>query len=432
MSFADIINAESKKLEQSQGGNDKVGYPTTKHKRLFFEKNQREILLQILPAANLVGAFAEPTRKIFLSTRTSTGKELNSNFTLDPEVNEGSLLEHKITEWASRGLIPNGFGGQQSPKRAFLVNAVKVIQHPQNPQQWVQERDQNGELVVRVFEVPQSGYQNLLRKIADPLYNVSGSEFSFMDPNRPSPIKISKPAKGQMEYPVEVYTSIILPPLGQGWENQLENLAAHAVPTERLENGQQWVQAFIDMKEGRKPNQKQEAAQDQPQANQYGANPFGAAPQPQANPYGAVPQPIPNANPYGAAPQPIPNANPYGAAPQPNPYAPQPTPAPTPQPNPYAAPAPQPNPYAAPTPNPYAPAPTPGIEQGIGEEVNIDSLMPTNMANGPVPTPAPQPTPAPVPTQNQAPIVPTHNLGTNDNGLLNIDAMLEKELNGGN
>lgn len=441
MSFADIINAEQKKLEQSQGGNDKVGYPTTKHKRLFFEKNQREILLQILPAANLVGAFAEPTRKIFLSTRTSTGKELNSNFTLDAEPNEGSLLEQKIAEWAGKGLIPNGFGGQQSPKRVFIVNAVKVIQHPQNPQQWVQERDNNGDLVVRTFEVPQSGYQNVLRKLADPLYNVAGTEFSFMDPNRPSPIKISKPAKGQMEYPVEVYTSIALPPLGQGWENQLENLAAHVVPTERLENGYQWVQAFVDMKEGRKPNQNQGQGETapQPQSNPYAANPYGAAPQPTPNPYGAAPNPYaaptqPQADPYaqlGATPThgtyTAPQPNPYGAAPQSNPYAP---PAPNPYVAPAPAPAPAPNPYAAPAPNPYAPpAPTPGpLEQGIGEEVNIDSLMPSNMT-GPAPTP--QPTPAPAPVQNPAPNVPTHNLGTNDNGLLNIDAMLEKELNGG-
>lgn len=418
MSFADIINQEQKKLEESQGGNDKVGYPETKHKRLFFEKNQREMLIQVLPAANLVSAFAEQVRKIFLSTKTSQGKELNSNFTLDAEPNDGSLLEQKIVEWSAKGMIPNSFGGQQSPKRVFLVNAVKVIQHPQNPQQWVQERDEQGNLVIRTFEMPQSAFGNLIRKLQDPLYNVAGTELSFMDPNRPSPIKVSKPAKGQMEYPVEVYSTIILPPLGQGWENQLEDLKAQAVPTERLENGYQWVQAFVDMKEGRKPNRKQEdnAA---PQANPYAAapqtqpNPYGAPAAPQPNPYGA-PQP----NPYAAVPTPAPQPNSYAVVPvpQPNPYGA----VPAPQPNSYVAPAPQPNPYAAPPapqPNSYvAPAPQPiDYSGGIGTEVDIDSLMPSNMTG---------------PTQPATP-APTHNTGLNDNGLLNIDAMLEKELNGG-
>ena len=73
MSFADIINAESKKLEQSGNNNAKVKYPETKHKRLFFEKGQNAIFLQVLPAANLVSGFAEPVRKVFLSAKSSQG-----------------------------------------------------------------------------------------------------------------------------------------------------------------------------------------------------------------------------------------------------------------------------------------------------------------------------------------------------------------------
>lgn len=444
MSFADIINQEQKRLEASQGSGEKVAYPQTKHKRLFFEKNQNEILVQVLPAANLVSAFAEPIRKIFLSAKSSGGKDINSNFTLDPEPNEGSLLEQKVIEWASKGMIPNGFGGQQSPKRLFLVNVVKVIQNPANPQQWVQERDQQGNLVVRTFEMPQSAYANFLRKLGDPLLNAAGSEMSFMDPNRPAPVKISKPAKGQMEYPVEVYTMLQLPPLGQGWENQLEDLKAQAVPTERLENGYQWVQAFVDMKEGRKPNSGQ--GQEAPQANPYVANPYGAAPQTQVNPYAAAPQ-APQVNPYAAAPQaqvnpyatapqaqPQPTVNPYAAAPQVNPYAaaPQVDPYATAQPNPYAsAPQPQVNPYAVHTaPNPIQ---TP-VDIEIGVETDLSAHLPTEMAAMPNVNEAPQVpqyTAPPVPTQPAvAPTVPTHNVDVTNTGLLNIDAMLERELNG--
>jgi hypothetical protein len=432
MSFADIINQASKQLEQS-GNREGVKYPETKHKRLFFEKGQREILLQILPAATLISAFAEPVRKIFLSTKSSNGKDINANFTLDAEVNQGSLLEQKITEWSAKQMIPNGFGGQTSPRTVFLVNAVKVIPHPANPQQFVQERDQQGNLVVRVFEMPQSAYANFIRKLQDPLYNVSGSELSFMDPNKPAPVKVSKPAKGQMEYPVEVYTSIALPPLGQGWEHQLEDLKAHTVPTERLENGYDWVQAFVDMKEGRKPGgNSAEQSAPAPTANPY------AAQQPMANPY-AGQQPM--VDPYAQQPQVNSGVN---VAPQPNPYA-------APQPNPYANVAPTQNPYGAPTPaqqpqvDPYATIPAtpvtqptpqvpeqqPMIQGNTGLQVdplNIDSHMPTGMANGPAPTPQPEVAQTP-PAQNT---VPTHNIGTNDNGLMDIDSMLERELNGGN
>ena len=460
MSFADIINAEQKKLESSQGGNDKVEYPQTKNKRLFFQKNETEILMQILPSAALAAApFAVPVRKIFLSARSSNGKDISSNFTLDAEPNDGSLLEQKITEWGQRQLIPNGFGGQQTPKRAFLVNCVRVVNVNG---QWFQERNDDGTLAVRLFEVPQSGYSNVIRKLQDPLYNVANSELSFMDPNRPFPIKISKPAKGQMEYPVEVYTSIALPPLPQGWENFLENLNEHAVPTERLVNGDKWVQAFIDMKEGRKPNQGQGQ---QGQAPNPAVNPYATQPgAPAVNPYAAQPQ----ANPYATPPQ----ANPYaavtpdqytGAVPQQqvNPYATQPMQPAQPQVNPYAQPQVnpyantnmiptpgvptevQPNPYATlPTnpapagvqPNPYAtlptnPNPVPSPIDGIGEVTNLDDLLPTNMANGPVDVPT---QPAAVPTQPTQPVAPpTHNVDLNGNGLMNIDAMLEKELNGG-
>lgn len=379
MSFTDIINQAVQTLEEGNSGNDKVQYPKTKHKPLYFDKNTRELLIQVLPSKDLVSMFAVGIRRIFLSAVSSQGKQINSNFTLDFEPNPGSLLEQKIAEWQQKQMIPNGFGGQRSPRRLFLVNAVRVIQNPDNPQQWVQERDQQGNLVVRKFEMPQSAFQNLLKKLSDPLYNVSGTELSFMDINRPSPIKVAKPAKGQMEYPVEVYSTIILPPLGQGWEDQLEDLHAHAVPTERLVNGDKWVQAFIDMKEGRKPNQHKQENDSAPQASQ----------EPAVNPYADL----------GAAPQ-----APVASQPQ--------------------APQDQFNPFAG---HPDAPVPTPASDSapqndysnGIGQETNIDTMSPTGMTGNQAPTASAAPT-APA-----APNMPAH---ANSNGLQDIDAMLAKEL----
>jgi len=468
MSFADIINQAQKQLDQG-GDNPKVEYPKAKNKKLFFSKDTPKLLLQILPAADLVSAFFVPIRTVYLSTITGNGKQFGSSFTLDAEHNPGSLLEQKVTEWAGLGMIPNGFGGQQSPTSRYLVNAVLVIQNPHNPQQWVQERDAKGELVVRVLELPQSALSNLFDKLKNQMLNRTGTELSFMDINSPRPIEITKPPKGKKEYTVELYNDIVLPPLGQGWEMQLEDLNAHAVPTERLVNGMQWVQAFVDMKEGRKPNQGGAAA---PTPGAPAANPYAAQPgvQPGApNPYANVPAPNPYAPQPGAQPgQPIPNPYAQNAAPQPNPYAAQPgqpapnpyaaqpgaqvPPTPTPgvpaQPNPYAAaPAPtpipgagvtQPNPYAQvppAQPNPFAPGavPTqPVINMPTGMDEPTDIGEETNLANnggvGASTTTAGQVPPA-APAPGAAPAL--HTLGTNNNGLMNVDEMLEKELNGG-
>lgn len=422
LSIADIINAEQKKLEQQGGGDHpKVVYPETKHQRLFFEKGQTEIMIQLLPAGDLVSPFFVHTRKIFLSAKTSKGKELNVNFTLDSQVNEGSLLDNKIAEWTDKGMIPTPFGGQQKPKNLYLVNAVRVFPNPQNPQQLVQERDQAGNLVVRLFEMPQTAFKTILKNLTDPFLS-GGRDLSFIDPNAAYPIKISKPAKGQMEYPVTVYQTN-LPPLGQGWETQLENLPAHAVPTERLENGYQWVETFISIKEGKPQGQAQQQPQGQP-ANSYGApaqNPYGQA-QPQGqNPYG---QPALGQNPYGQT------ANTY-QAPQ-NTYAPPAAPNYGQAANPYGQPAN--NGYQAPPAYqpPYQPPADPQINMptGMSEPDPFDIGVSTDLSqNGGVGTPPPAQQP-PATVQQTAPNSQPDLTGvaTNGNGFPDIDAMIADEL----
>ncbi|QVW29004.1 hypothetical protein [Bacillus phage SWEP1] len=429
LSIADIIAQEQKNLEQQGGGDHpKVVYPETKHQRLFFEKGQTELMIQLLPAGDLVSPFFAHTRKIFLSAKTSKGKELNVNFTLDSQVNEGSLLDNKIAEWTDKGMIPTPFGGQQKPKNLYLVNVVRVFPNPQNPQQLLQERDQAGNLVVRLFEMPQTAFKTILKNLTDPFLS-GGRDLSFIDPNGAYPIKIAKPAKGQMEYPVTVYQTN-LPPLGQGWETQLENLPAHAVPTERLENGYQWVETFISIKEGKPQGQAQQQPQGQP-ANPYGApaqNPYGQA-QPQGqNPYG---QPALGQNPYGQT------ANTY-QAPQ-NTYAPPAAPNYGQAANPYGQPAN--NGYQAPPAYqpPYQPPADPQINMptGMSEPDPFDIGVSTDLSkNGglgaptthvPAQPPAQQP---PATVQQTAPSGQPDLTGvaTNGNGFPDIDAMIADEL----
>ncbi|BEU14598.1 single strand DNA binding protein [Bacillus phage CM1] len=440
MSFADIINNEQKILEQSNG-NDKVEYPKTKQKRLFFEQNQREIIIQVLPTADLFGQFFAPIRKIFLSAKSSSGKDVNSNFVLDADANPGSLLEQKITEWAGLGIIPNGFGGQASPRRTYLVNVVRIIQDPMS-KQWVQERDANGQLATRVFEMPQSAFSSYIEKLKNPLLNTSGSDLSFMDINRPNPVQITKPEKNSnsKEYKVDVYSNITLPPLGAGWEQTLENLQEQATPTERLVNGDKWVQAFIDMKEGRKPNQNAGA---QPAAPQPTSNPFGTFPGQTGQPVAPQPQmgqpvaPLTTGQPVapmtvGAQPTaPMPTYQPQGQpAPMPTYTAPQPT-------------APMPSyPQQPVETQPNIVMPT-GMEQGAGavEPDPFDIGVQTDLSqNGGVTPQSTQPvaptaptTPAPTytapatpaPTGEPAMPAPSHATG----GMPNIDDLLKTHLN---
>jgi hypothetical protein len=321
MDFSQILKQETEKLEAQQGNNDKVEYPQTRHKKLFLSNTERQIMMQILPSPDMVSAFSVPTRKIYLQAKSSTGKDIKSNFVLDAEPNPGSLLEQKITEWSDKGMIPNGYGGQTTPRSFFIVHAIRVGQDHQG--NWVQEYDAQGNLVIRVFEMPHSAYNNLIRALSNQMYNVTGQDWAFMNINNASPIEVHKPATGQMEYPVHVYPQIVLPPLPQGWEQQLEDLHAHAVPTERLVNGDKWVQAFIDMKEGRKPNQGGNGGGNggAPQGN--GVNPYGQQPQggqPQGNFGQQQPQ---GQNPYGQQPQggqfgqqQPQGQNPYGQQPQ--------------------------------------------------------------------------------------------------------------------
>ena len=429
MSFKDIINKQVKEVEENQGGgNAKVEYPKTKHRRLYFQKGVTELLIQILPSSDLVSSFSVPIRTIFLDTISSQGKKINSNFVLSADTDHGSLLENKIKEWSEKGMIPNGFGGQASPRRTYLTNVVQIVKDANG--NFVQERDEQGNLVVRAFEIPQSGYANLLTKLQDPMYNASGTDFSFMDVNKPNPIKISKPAKGQMEYPVDVYVNVQLPPLGQGWENQLEDLEALAVPTERLENGAQWVQAFVDMKEGRKPNQKQNQNQNnEPSPDHAQTNPYLQQQQTQQAPPTGMQQGHSQGQPMG-----MPQGGQGSVAPQtqvPNPPQDQGMVQGQGQ-------APQ-----QPQTQTQMQMPNQNAMDGNAEEKDLNDYyqgqgqgqapQQPDMSQPTAPNPNPNPTQGQqTQPQQQAPTEPTPTQGgTNSNGLPDIDAMLERELGGG-
>lgn len=436
MSFLELIQNEKDKAEQ-QDGNQRVEMPQTKHQKLFFGKNDKEKIVQILPSASLVDAFSKPIRTIFLEAKTSTGKEIRFNFTLDAQPNEGSLLENKIEEWAEKEMITNYYGNQQRPGVLYLVNAVNIVEDANG--NLTQERDDKGNLVVRVFEMKFTAYKELLKKLTDKMLNVSGTDLSFMDVNKPSPVKVTKPNKGETTYSVDVYNNIILPPLGEGWENQLEDLEIQGTPTERLENGQNWVEVFVNLKEGKNPNTGQGQAQggQQQTQQQQQTNPYAQGQQGQDNNQGSAqsqgsPMGMPQGQQGVQQPQTFdPNNVQQQQEPQQTQQAPQQ------QPNSGQQQQSQQAPQQQQQQQQQEPQQSQGNFEGVSEQqLNLGQAQgqgqpQTQQQQAPQPQAQPQQTQQ-APQQNQQQAQPDTSQSQNQNGLSDINAMLEKELNGGN
>ncbi|AIW03524.1 single strand DNA binding protein [Bacillus phage Moonbeam] len=401
MSFADLIKQAKAEVEQQTGGdNSRTVYPKAKHPTLFFGKDTPELLFQLLPSADLNSTFAEPFREIFLTAKSSKGKDLQSNFLLDAEANPASILEQAIAEWTDKQMIPSPFGGQQRPRTAYKVNVIRVVQDQTGA--YVQERDQEGKYVVRVLNLPLSAYKGIIDKLANPMLNPqgpNGSPMSFMDINCAAPIHVQKPLPNTQSYRVEVYPMAKLPALVDGWQNELEDLKEHTTPTERLENGLQWVQAFIDMKNGVNPNARRQAEGGQSAPTAPATNPYAQTGQPTAPPVAP-----PATNQYTAPPA-APTAPPAQS------YTPPTAPPVT----------------APPIQQPVTPPVPPTAPPSAGTDLNYDSVPDFGTPTPPAAPTTPQAPPVPTP-----PAAPAESAPTNGQGLPDIDGQLNNLLSGMN
>jgi len=412
MSFADLIKQAQEEVAQHAGGNNdnpKTVYPKTKHKGIYLNNTTTpEVFFQLLPGKNVdTDPFAVKFRSIFLEARTSKGKELKQNFILDADTNPGSILEQAIAEWTDKLMLPSKYG-QVKPRILFKVNVIKVsTQQVMNPQtnqmetQYVQERDQEGNYVVRTLDLTVSAYNGIIEKLRNPMLNPQGPNgptMSFMDVNKPAMVHVAKPLPNTKTYRVEVYPLATLPPLAPGWENQLEDLHAQVVPTERLENGLDWVKAFIDIKNGVNPNANNQQASTNAVADQA----IPAAPV-APNPYAQ--QAAPTFPPLGTAPvtgQPMapPVANQYTA-----PTAPPVT--------------------APPIQQPVTPAVPPTAPAGASD-LSYDNVP--DFGTPSVPNTAPAAPTAPPVQSAPAPAMPAQTAPLNGQGLPNIDEQLNNLL----
>ena len=268
--FQDQLKAEMERVQQNSGGGDfeKVDYPTQKLKndQLYFSKNNSEFTVRILPGAN-GQFFSQEFREIFLNGRNSKGTDISRLFILDkePKPNE-SRLESSLLRWQQEARVPNIYNKQAKPDRRFFVNAVQV---QMVNGQAVMETDANGNLAVRLLKLPVSAYNAIISKLGDEMLTPQGAdEYSFIGVTNAYPIRIQKPAPGQMSYTVDVYQKD-LGPLPNGWEAQIEDLAYQATPWEEFNKG--FVDHFIDVTdgvEGQSDNNEPAQAPNQPQFNQ--------------------------------------------------------------------------------------------------------------------------------------------------------------------
>lgn len=237
MSFMDDLQKEMDRVNQDNGNNEDVDspYKHLKHDSLYFDKNNRNFIVRILPPVN-GGFFAKEFKELFLKATNKNGKELKSMVTIASEATpDNNELMRDLLTWQQQGLVPDNYGNQAKPTKRYYVNAVKVLADGQG--NIFMETDQQGNLVVRLMKLPTSAYQQILSKLADPMLQPNGeTEYGFIGINNAFPINITKPAPGSMQYGVDVYSNKELGALPQGWEQNVEDLNYQATPTEEYDH----------------------------------------------------------------------------------------------------------------------------------------------------------------------------------------------------
>lgn len=253
MDFQERLRQRVAEAEEGNGQNRKqVDYPSKslKNPELYFNNAEnKDLYLRILPPANLQDDYAVPYRKIYLAARNQNGKDLKTDFILPAQPNPESRLEQSLVTWHAQKRVPNPFGADAKPGSKYKANVVRVITNQQTGN-WEEERDTNGQLVVRTLELPQTAYQAINSALIDPMLRPMGNQspYSFISPESAFLIKLTKPAKGKMTYDLQVYTNFPLGALPQGWENLLEDLNYQVTPTEVFDPD--YVNYFIDVVEG--------------------------------------------------------------------------------------------------------------------------------------------------------------------------------------
>lgn len=212
-------------------------------------KGTRDIRVRILPPKDPSGTFFAAYRNFF----GQAGPERKDGYlyTLAPSYDPDDPLYEALQTWRGESKETAHYPNQHNSgysNRYYLNVALVTIQEGKA----VIETDEQGLPVVHPMTVPKSVMDSLVDKLKDPYKNPNANKgwvasmakrgytitpeqasWSFISDALAYPVhvKMISHEKSPDTYEVEVDTSMLLAPLKQGWQDNLEDLKAGTTPT---------------------------------------------------------------------------------------------------------------------------------------------------------------------------------------------------------
>ena len=121
------------------------------------------------------------------------------------------------------------FGNDQKPMLRYYINVVEVAFNGDQPQY---KLDNQGNLFVQMFEIPQTLFGEFAKLLQDPDMAPQGSgEESFTSAQSSYPVRVTRDDSGTFtSYSVNPYAHKPLGPLPQGWDKNLPDLHYQTTP----------------------------------------------------------------------------------------------------------------------------------------------------------------------------------------------------------
>lgn len=205
-------------------------------------KTDNQKLLRVLPGVNQ--PFFVGYHRLPLKVKSATGKDLTTNFTwrLGEGLDDSKELA-QYSEWLTKGYtIPGRFGDDQKPMLRYYINVVEVAFNGDQPQY---KLDNQGNLFVQMFEIPQTLFGEFAKLLQDPDMAPQGSgEESFTSAQSSYPVRVTRDDSGSFtSYSVNPYAHKPLGPLPQGWDKNLPDL--HYQTTPISEYNPSWYETMV-------------------------------------------------------------------------------------------------------------------------------------------------------------------------------------------
>ena len=226
-----LLNQEIEKLNTFDNDGER-DYPAKhlKHEPIKITQKNPEYMVRILPPTSDEAPMSTSVRELWLNAVNANDKPVSMKLALSGIPNPSDPLEQQVNTWINTGTVPNEWSNTQKPQKRFYLNAVILQKDAEG--NYVHETDSTGNLVVRMLDMTQSLYQEIIELIGDDNFNPDGSgDFRIISATNAYPIRIYR--KGERKdttYHATVYQKD-LGPLPQNWAELAEDLEYQATPT---------------------------------------------------------------------------------------------------------------------------------------------------------------------------------------------------------